>query len=399
MSSILTNNGAMVALQTLKGVNASMSKTQNEISTGKSVATAKDNAAIWAISKTMESDVAGFKAISSSLALGESTVAVARNAAESVTDLLTQIKDKVIAANKNDISAEERNKIQTDIKAMTEQIGTVTGSAQFNGQNLINGSSSNPVRVLSSLDRSTSGVAASYIDVDTFDMRSIKKSSADVSVTAATATTLTSVQFADATGAAATGGAALSKEAAGGGEPAGLIAGDSVIVQMEGHDLSYTIKEGDQIAEVVAGLNAAAAKDKLTGITFSDSTDDLQVTVAGRDAEVKVATVRGDMGQLAVMDVMSEEGSSAALEAIEHLIQKSIDNAAAFGSAERRVGTQKDFIGKLTDSLKSGIGSMVDADMEETSARLQALQVQQQLATQSLSIANQAPQALLSLFR
>ena len=56
-------------------------------------------------------------------------------------------------------------------------------------------------------------------------------------------------------------------------------------------------------------------------------------------------------------------------------------------------------MGKLTDSLTSGIGSLVDANMEEASARLQALQVQQQLATQSLSIANQAPQALLSLFR
>ena len=53
----------------------------------------------------------------------------------------------------------------------------------------------------------------------------------------------------------------------------------------------------------------------------------------------------------------------------------------------------------LTDSLTTGIGSLVDADMEETSARLQALQVQQQLATQSLSIANQQPQNILSLFR
>ena len=54
MSSILTNNGAMVALQTLKGINAGLAKTQDEISTGKSVATAKDNAAVWAISKVME---------------------------------------------------------------------------------------------------------------------------------------------------------------------------------------------------------------------------------------------------------------------------------------------------------------------------------------------------------
>ncbi len=98
MSSILTNNGAMVALQTLKSVNKNLAQTQNAISTGKDVATAKDNSAVWAISKVMESDVKGFNAIKDSLALGESTVAVARNASETVTDLLTQMKGKIVAA-------------------------------------------------------------------------------------------------------------------------------------------------------------------------------------------------------------------------------------------------------------------------------------------------------------
>ena len=63
MSSILTNTSAMVALQTLKGINSGLNKVQSEISTGKTVATAKDNAAVWAISKVMESDVKGFDAI------------------------------------------------------------------------------------------------------------------------------------------------------------------------------------------------------------------------------------------------------------------------------------------------------------------------------------------------
>ena len=67
--------------------------------------------------------------------------------------------------------------------------------------------------------------------------------------------------------------------------------------------------------------------------------------------------------------------------------------------AQKRIEIQSEFVGQLTDSLKTGIGAMVDTDMEEASARLQALQVQQQLATQALSIANQQPQGLLSLFR
>ena len=91
MSSILTNTSAMIALQTMKGINTNLEKVQSEISTGKDVATARDNAAVWAISKVMESDVEAFQGISDSLALGSSTVGVARQAAETVTDLLTAL--------------------------------------------------------------------------------------------------------------------------------------------------------------------------------------------------------------------------------------------------------------------------------------------------------------------
>ena len=99
------------------------------------------------------------------------------------------------------------------------------------------------------------------------------------------------------------------------------------------------------------------------------------------------------------IDITTDSGAASALTEIETLIQTSIDAAASFGSVQSRIETQSDFIGTLTDSLKSGIGTLVDANMEEASARLQALQVQQQLAVQAMSIANQAPQTLLSLFR
>ena len=73
--------------------------------------------------------------------------------------------------------------------------------------------------------------------------------------------------------------------------------------------------------------------------------------------------------------------------------------ATDLGIAERSIETQQNFLSELTDKLDAGVGSMIDADMEEEAARLQSLQVQQQLATQSLSIANQAPQNILSLFQ
>ncbi|MBO6853137.1 MAG: flagellin [Marivivens sp.] len=274
MSSILTNNSAMVALQTLKSINGNLQKTQSEISTGKSIASAKDNSAIWAISKVMESDVSGFKAVSDSLSLGESTVAVALAGAEQITDLLNQMKEKVIAATGENV---DHAKLTNDVDEMKNQITSIISASQFNGANLLD-TAGGDITVLSSLDRDSGGT-----------------------VTAANITVAT--------------------------------------VDFEG------------------GLD-------LTTIDISTAT--------------------------------AADGSIAAMET---LIQTAIDGSAALGASSKRIGDQVEFVGKVMDAMKSGIGALVDADMEEASARLQALQVQQQLGTQSLSIANQAPQAILSLFR
>ena len=134
MSSILTNNGAMVALQTLKSVNKNLEMTQNEISTGKSIATAKDGSAIWAISKVMESDVAGFKAISDSLAVGESTVAVAAAGAEQIVNVLEDMKTLVVSANSE---TADFTKIEAEMAEKQAQIESIIGASQFNGVNLL----------------------------------------------------------------------------------------------------------------------------------------------------------------------------------------------------------------------------------------------------------------------
>ncbi len=76
-----------------------------------------------------------------------------------------------------------------------------------------------------------------------------------------------------------------------------------------------------------------------------------------------------------------------------------VSASSSLGASKARVKTQQQFIGELTDSITKGVGALVDADMTEESTRLQALQVQQQLGVQSLSIANQGSQTILSLFR
>jgi flagellin len=90
---------------------------------------------------------------------------------------------------------------------------------------------------------------------------------------------------------------------------------------------------------------------------------------------------------------------SGALASAEAALGRAVDTATQLGSAEKSLETQQEFLNELTDNIDAGVGAMVDANMEEEAARLQALQVQQQLATQSLSIANQNPQNILSLFR
>ncbi|MEP0190036.1 MAG: flagellin, partial [Erythrobacter sp.] len=175
-------------------------------------------------------------------------------------------------------------------------------------------------------------------------------------------------------------------------------------------EVSYTVTADDVASATTQDLVAIGLKTAIEA-TGEDVTVDydsanpgaLEITNTGTGS-LSVSgqftnANAGGLGALASIDVSSDAGAAAALGTIETLIDTAIDASAAFGSVEGRIETQSDFISGLTDSLKSGIGSMVDADMEEVSARLQALQTQQQLGVQSLSIANQAPSTLLSLFR
>lgn len=280
MSSINTNNGAMVALQTLKSINSDLSDTQNQISTGKKISTAKDGSAIWAIAKVMEADVAGFNTIQDSLSVGQATVAVASAGAEQIVSVLEEMKELAVGATSE---TADFAKIEAEMAEKQAQILSVIGASQFNGVNLLatdaDGSGGTALTVLSSLDRS--GSSAPTIST---------------------------------------------------------------------------------------------------------------ISVASEDFEANL-----DVGsRTAITDATT---AATALGEIEGYLQTAINGAADLGAASSRLDGQGEFISKLTDAMKSGIGALVDADMEEASARLQALQTQQQLGVQALSIANQAPQSILSLFR
>ena len=407
----------MVALQTLNNINKNLAMTQNAISTGKSVASAKDNSAIWSISQVMQSDVDGFAAISDSLALGQSTVAVGRNAAEQVTELLGQVKEKVVAAQEDNV---DREKLQSDLASLRDQISSIVGAAQFNGQNLLSNTSTTAgegsINILGSLDRDANGnVSASDITVGKQDL-------GQGDATAGTAADGVGGNAAIAAGATGTA-MTFTSAAVGAGQTftfdlaGGLDAGTDIGTT---GTVTYVAREGDTLSDVVdqmvARINFEVASQgygDLVSFQAGSSAGVIElvndsansITIVTADAEQNSAgtaadgTIGGGLELLGDLDVSTANGAEAALGAIESLIQTSIDAAAEFGTGEKRLDIQNDFLGKLMDSMKSGIGSLVDADMEEASARLQALQVQQQLGIQSLSIANQAPQNILALFR
>ncbi len=401
MSSILTNTSAMVALQTMKGINANLNKTQADIATGKSVASAKDNAAVWAISKVMESDVEGFKGISDSLSVGSATLTVARNASETVTKLLTEMKGKIVASQAENV---DRGKIQTDIDALTKQIESTVGAAQFNGLNLVDGSQTS-VNVLSSLDRSQSGVTSSNIAVDAKNLSTDAGAALTAgggTVSAANVVTGTPVTLNGFTLQGTGGALASNAPTAAPGTLTGIIAGDKITLNIGSVASSYVVQEGDTADSLVSGLKNSLTENGLSDSDFTLSLGTGALTVANNTnqaAAISVGTTRGTGGLAGLNNIDVVNQPATALNAIEGMLQTSIDAAASFGSSQKRIEIQSEFVGKLTDSLKTGIGAMVDTDMEEASARLQALQVQQQLATQALSIANQQPQGLLSLFR
>ena len=278
MSSILTNNSAMSALQTLQSINKGLDQTQNRISSGLKITSGKDNAAYFSISETMTGDSGMYKAIDESLTLMVNSVSTARLGSETIKDVAQEFAERVAFAQGG--TAEVRADVQAELDELVARIQTTISHSTINGANLVSGSAT--VTVVTGISRGSAG-----------------------SVTTTT----------------------------------------------------ITFNEQD----LGAILSTLSAIDLTTSSTTALMEADLQTAEGALDAAIASAT--------------------------------------ALGIAEKSIETQKEFLGALTDKLDSGVGSMVDADMEEEAARLQSLQVQQQLATQSLSIANQAPQNILSLFR
>ena len=312
MSSLNRNVAAMTALQSLTETNKMLTQTQNRISTGLRVGSAADNAAYWSIATTMRSDNSSLSTVQDALGLGASTIDVAYTAVDATIDIVTQIKDKLVAAAQPGL---DRAKIQTEITELQSQLSGIAGSATLQGQNWLDVDSGaagfNATKsVVSSISRAGGTISVQTIDIDT-----------------------SSTILFDA-------------DAAGEGILDGL------------RDSTSGAIGGDQ-AFAISTLDISALTDSAADLATLDG------FIAGADAAISEMTA----------------------------------GATALGAAKSRIDIQQTFVSALMDAIDAGIGQLVDADMNEESTKLQALQVKQQLGIQALSIANSSSQSILRLFQ
>jgi flagellin len=293
MISVNTNQGAMVALQTLNATNRDMMTTQNRVSTGLKVASARDNGAIWAIANRMRSDVGAYDRVRESNERASAMVDTAIAAGESIMELLNEMKGKALAGSQAGLSASAQAALNADFVQLRSQIVSIVENASFDGANMI------------------------------------RNFQAD-GTTAVTIANSNAVSLGDANG------------------------GNNITVTAVGLQLRATT------AAVAVG----------------------EVMRFGQNEDIATAT-----------------NATAALGRINTSIDNLGTQLATWGAGAKRLDVHRAFVGKLQDALNSGIGGMTDADLSKESAKLQSLQVKQQLGVQALSIANQSAQTALSLFR
>ncbi len=162
--SVNTNAGAFVALQSLTRTIKDLELTQLHVTTGLKVNGPKDDAATFAIAQNQRGDIAGFKAVKTALASGEASVGVAIEAGKAISDLLVQMKQKIVQANQAGLDADSRTAIQQDFAQLREQIKTIVATAEFNGQNIIK-TGGTDLSVLSTVDGSTIVISAQDLSV------------------------------------------------------------------------------------------------------------------------------------------------------------------------------------------------------------------------------------------
>ena len=162
MNSVNTNQGAMIALQNLNSTNKDLGTVQNRVNTGLKVASAKDNGAIWAIAQNQRAESSSLNSVISSLQRGQSVADVAMSAGTAISDILVQMKEKVLAATEAGLSTASKQALSDEYQSLRDQIDTIANNASFDGVNLISSTGVNnaSIKAIANAD------ATATIDID-----------------------------------------------------------------------------------------------------------------------------------------------------------------------------------------------------------------------------------------
>jgi flagellin len=374
MSSLLTNASALTALQSLSMTQQNLATTQGQISTGLKVATAADNASYWSIAESLKSDTGVIGAVNDSIGQSQSIFSTATGALQNVITTINSIKTVLTeAAN----PGADYTTLNNTLTSLGQQLTTAIAGASFNGLNLLDGSQATALSFVAGYNQSSSGVA-SFNNVS-FTAQALTGQST-VATTTVGPTIVDATKVAEITGLTATGGTA------GPGSTIVTTAANSVTITSQ--DLA-----GNQTATTYNALDANGASTTL-GAAVSLGVSIVNTPASGATTGLlqQNTTNLTSISTSATTVAQQLTDVNAALTAVTAY-------ASLIGSTSNILTNASNFNSALSDNYTTGIGALVDADMNEASTRLQALQTQQQLGVQSLSIANQSSQLILKLFQ
>ena len=390
MSSILNNSAALSALQALEMTQQSLATVQNQVSTGLKVASAADNSSYWAIAAQLTADKGMVSASNDAMSEGQSVMATATSAIKSVISTLNSMESALTEAQNPGANIGDVN---TSLASLGRQLSDAVNGASFNGLNVLNGTQAT-LNFVSGFNATSTGGSVNII---AFAAQALTGGA----VTTPTTTTSTSTITDPATIAQIAGltpnTATLSYgtdviTASGTGQPLGVTV-QSMDLYGNTTTTTYTALDanGNTSANDASLTLANAASLAVTTTTQTSGTSNL-LTQSGID-------LTGGTGPTSTFQI-GQGGVTAALglTAVNQALASVTNYSALIGATQDRMTAASNFNTALMTNYANGVSGLVDADMNEASTRLQALQTQQQLGIQSLSVANQNAQLILKLF-
>jgi flagellin len=388
VNSILTNSSALSALQSLNMTEQNLAITQNQVSTGLAVANASQNAAYWSIGQQLSSDSGIVTATNSALAQSQAVFDTATSAVNSVITTINSINTAITEATN---PGADISNINISLASLSAQLNDAIAGASFNGTNVLNGSIQAAMNFVSGFDASATGGAISTIG---FTPQALS----GVPIVPSTAqeppiTNVTTIGQLQTLALTDTSTATLAYGT-------DQVANSSTLADTTGDTFTVTALalDGTQTVTTYSGIDAngnattiAAAASLDVSVTTTPPTG---ATSGLLDQGAYNLTSLGTGNSVQV----SSTNASAMLTAVGAALQAVTSYSALIGATQDRMTAATTLNSALTTNYANGVSALVDADMNVASTRLQALQTQQQLGIQSLSIANQNSQLILKLF-